>query len=542
MKRLTLIPCLIIANLAFAQNNASKVPSFKFSNTLKKQQEELKSNSLMLRFRKSRKQYETDKHRPIYHFISPESRLNDPNGLSFWNGKWHLFYQAYPPEDPRQHWGHAISDDLVHWQDLPYAIYPDPEKAVFSGSVMIEKDRALAVYYGTTKGIMLAESKDPLLLNWRKLNNAEPVIPSTNVDGKPLPYRVYDPFIWKKDDWYYTLSGATKIDSTHQKIKGAQFLFKSKNLLNWEYVHDFLNGDRFTQLGDDGACPYFLPIGDKHLLAFFSHRSGGQYFLGSYDQSKDTFNIEKHEKFNFGATSPSGLHAPTAFLDGKGGIITIFNMNQGRPTASTNGWNQVMSLPRRLTLAENRRDVLIEPAGDLESLRTNHQRLAKIILPANKEIVIDEIKGNAMEIIVEIDTRKSQMLEMNVLRSKNKEEYTNIKFFREKGYDESKQFPETPKGMVKNSVVSIETAYSSILPDASSRPTETAQVYLNPSEKLKLKIFIDRSILEVFVNGKQCLAVRIYPGLEDSLGVSFRSQGSSAEVLSLDAWQMKSIY
>lgn len=496
----------------------------------------------MLRFQESRKQYETDKHRPIYHFISPESRLNDPNGLSFWNEKWHLFYQAYPPEDPRQHWGHAVSDDLIHWQDLPYAIYPSPEKAVFSGSVMIEKDRALAIYYGTTQGIMVAESKDPLLLNWQKLNNAKPVIPSANSNGKPLPYRIYDPFIWKKDHWYYTLSGATKLDSTHQKITGAQFLFRSKDLINWEYMHDFLKGDRFTQLGDDGACPYFLPIGNKHLLAFFSHKSGGQYFLGNYDQNKDIFNIERHDKFNFGATYPSGVHAPSAFSDGKGGIMTIFNMNQGRPTASTNGWNQLMTLPRKLSLAENQQDILVEPAGDVESLRTDHQHLEKILLPANKEIVIKEIKGNAIEIIVEIDTRKSQMLEMNVLRSENKEEYTSIKFFREKGYDEGRQYAEPPKGKVKNSVVSIETAYSSILPDVSSRPAETAQVYLAPTEKLKLRVFIDKSILEVFVNGKQCLAVRVYPGREDSLGISFKSQGQSSEVVSLDAWQMKSIY
>lgn len=494
----------------------------------------------MLRFQESRKKYEADKYRPIYHFTSPEGKLNDPNGLSFWNGKWHLFYQAYPPEDPRQHWGHAISDDLIHWKDLPYAIYPGPERAVFSGAVMIENDRALAIYFGTTKGIMLAESKDPLLLNWQKLNEAKPIIPSVSSDGKPLPYRIYDPFLWKKDQWYYALSGATKIDSIHQKIRGAQFLFRSKNLIDWEYMHDFLKGDRFTDLGDDGACPYFLPIGNKHLLAFFSHRSGGQYFLGNYDKNKDVFNIDSHAKFNFGATSPSGVHAPSAFPDGKGGIIALFNMNQGRP--SIDGWNQLMTLPRRLTLAENEQDILVEPAGDIAALRTNHQHLEKILLPANKEMVIKEIRGNTMEIMTEIDTKNSRMLEMNVLRSKNKEEYTSIKFFREKGYEESKQFAEPPKGKVRNSVVSIETAYSSTLPDTSPRPTESAQVYLAPSEKLKLRIFIDKSVLEVFVNGKQCLSVRVYPGLEDSLGISFRSQGQSAEVLSLDAWQMKSIY
>ena len=63
-------------------------------------------------------------HCQIYHYVNPESSLNDPNGLCFWQDRWHLFYQAYPPEDPRQHWGHAVSTDLIHWSDHPYCIYP----------------------------------------------------------------------------------------------------------------------------------------------------------------------------------------------------------------------------------------------------------------------------------------------------------------------------------------------------------------------------------------------------------------------------------
>lgn len=105
-------------------------------------------------------------HLPNYHFVSPENRLNDSNGLSYWRGKWHLFYQAYPPEDPRQ-WGHAVSDDLIHWRDLPYATYPNPERAVFSGTTLVEENRVIAMYHGTRIGNMVATSSDPLLLNWR---------------------------------------------------------------------------------------------------------------------------------------------------------------------------------------------------------------------------------------------------------------------------------------------------------------------------------------------------------------------------------------
>jgi len=88
-------------------------------------------------------------------------------------------------------------------------------------------------------------------------------------------------------------------------------------------------------------------------------------------------------------------------------------------------------------------------------------------------------------------------------------------------------------------VITIDTTYSSTLPDAASRPPEIAPVYIGKDEPLKLRVFLDRSVIEVFANGKQCVAVRLYPGREDSLGVSLRAQGRDAVLTSLDAWQMK---
>ncbi len=101
------------------EDYTSKVPQYTFSTTLEEQEAELKVNPLMMRLNASREKMASDIYRPIYHYVNPEGSLNDPNGLCFWKGNWHLFYQAYPPEDTRQHWGHAVSDDLVHWQDLP---------------------------------------------------------------------------------------------------------------------------------------------------------------------------------------------------------------------------------------------------------------------------------------------------------------------------------------------------------------------------------------------------------------------------------------
>lgn len=547
IKNLVLTGCLLGCSMSFSAwsqekvDYTSKVPQFKFSNKLEQQLKELKDNPLMLRFEKSRKELANDPHRPLYHFVSPENRLNDPNGLSFWNGKWHLFYQGYPPEDPRQHWGHAISDDLIHWKDLPYAIYPNPERAVFSGSVMIEKDRAIAMYHGTTVGNMVAVSSDPLLLNWEKLTG-KAVIPLRGPKDKPYPFAVFDPVIWKKGDYYYSLSAGKENMAPSNLAFRANYLFKSKDLINWEYMHEFIEGDRFTLPGDDGACPYFLPIGnpdgDKYIMPFFSHMSGGQYLIGTYDKTRDKFMVENAGRFNFGAVGPGGVHAPSAFADGKGGVIVIFNMNRGM---ATKGWDQIMSLPRRLTLLPENQ-IGVEPAGDIESLRGSHQSLTDIKLPANKEIVINEIKGNSMEILLEVPPSRAQNFEMNVLRSPNKQEYTKITFLRKRGFYPGRRYDTKPHGLGQASLITIDNTNASISPAASPRAPETAPVYIADDEPLKLRIFIDKSIVEVFVNGKQCVALRTYPSLAESIGISFKSQGRESVIKTLEAYQMKSIY
>lgn len=146
----------------------SAVPKYTFSAILEEQNQELESNPIVQRFADSRKKLSVDRYMPIYHYSSPEGRLGDPNGLCFWRGNWHLFYQAWPTEDPRQHWGHAISTDLIHWKDLPYAVYPSPEIRVYSGSTLVEETRVIAMYHGTGEGNMIAVSEDPLLLNWKR--------------------------------------------------------------------------------------------------------------------------------------------------------------------------------------------------------------------------------------------------------------------------------------------------------------------------------------------------------------------------------------
>jgi beta-fructofuranosidase len=230
---------------------------------------------------------------------------------------------------------------------------------------------------------------------------------------------------------------------------------------------------------------------------------------------------------------PGGVQAPSATPDGKGHVIAIFNMSLG---LTAKGANSIMTLPRRLTLL-GRDDLGIEPAGDIESLRREHRHCDVTALPANHEVVLPEIHGNAMEIDAVIDPKSAPSVELNVLRSANREEFTRIALFTHR--DVTSRFLPPQQHL---SVVTLDNTHSSLLPEAQSRPPESADVLIPPGEPFRLQVFIDRSIVEVFVNGRQCLALLVYPSRADSLGVSLAAQGQDAELRSLDAWQMENIF
>lgn len=524
---------LTVVNLWTQPVQPSKFHQKTYSLQKIKQIAELKKDSQVLFFSENRRRLHTDPYRPIYHLSSPDGIMHDPNGLCFWQGKWHLFYQFLPSKDSRQHWGHAVSDDLIHWEDLPIAIYPGPEERVYSGATYVEKDRVIAMYYGFGFGDIVAISDDPYLLNWKKI--ATPAIALKSDDGSPLPYYVFDTAIWKEDDTYYSITGGGRTpDGPGGKNMRANYLFKSKDLMKWEYMHEFIKNEQFLMPGEDAACPYFWPIGDRYILLFFSHITGGKYFLGDYDKKNHHFYPTTFGKFNFGPWGPGGVHAPSATPDGNGGVIMISNMTGGKTIP---GWRGIMTLPRKLNLISHD-SISIVPAGNYESLRKKHKILKNINLDANQEVVFN-IEGNAIELQVEIDIKKSPLIELNVLRSRNKKEYTSIKFFKDRGYDLRRM---NPKLTGNESLISLETAYSSHLPDVKSRAPEVAPIILKESEALKLHIFVDKSVVEVFVNDRQALAARVYPGLDDSIGISLESRGSDAELKRLDFWEMKSIF
>jgi beta-fructofuranosidase len=508
----------------------SRVPKFDYPVTLPEQEAALAANPLLARMNAARRDF-SDRHRPIYHYVNPEGVLNDPNGLCYWQDRWHLFYQAYPPEDTRQHWGHAISDDLIHWRDLPYCIYPDPEECCFSGSTLVEADRVIAMYHGTKVGNMVATSSDPLLLNWQKVAN-KAVIPM----GPDLPYSVFDPCIWRQGDFYYSLSGGVQYEGPGDKPVAADFLFRSSDLEHWEYLHPFVENDRFTRVGDDGACPYFWPIGDKHILLFFSHINGGQYLIGNYDTSRQKFVVTNGGGFNFGPVGPAGVHAPSATPWGDD-VMVIFNVNAGW---KSDGWNQIMSLPRQLSLGE-RDELLMKPAGEIESLRSAREVPVVLALPANTDVAVPSASGDAIEIVATIEVQDAKMVQISVLSAPALEETTVIRFYPNRGHRDRTVVDGKPVWLPNNSLISLDTSLSSV-GDVPVRAAETAEVRIDRDEPVRLRIFVDRSIVEVFVNDRQCVATRVYPTRDDSTHVFMRAQGGNARIADLCVYDMASIY
>jgi beta-fructofuranosidase len=477
------------------------------------------------RWRASRERLDSDKHRPSYHFSPPENFMNDPNGICEWRGLYHLFYQFRGDGEDRVHWGHAVSEDLVRWKDLPIALYPDQENDCFSGQTLVEDDRVIATYHGTQAGNAIATASDDLLVDWQK-HPDNPVIPMVPVDDAGSPYRVFDPCIWKEADGYYALSGVFKNGERSVNCVGVDHLFRSQDLTTWEYLGELIAEDYNTEPGEDYAVPNFWPIGNgKHMLLFFSHKRGGQYFVGDYDGTTHRFTSDYHGRLNNGPLAVGSLHAPSATVDSQGRFLAIFNVKESR---EPQGWSDIMTLPTHLSLREDN-SLIIRPVAEIESLREERSSASDVELSSGEEWVLDSISGNAIELSVTIDPGTAHEVGLNVLRSPDSQETTRISFF--------------PKGHPRfgSPLLQIDGTSSSTRSDLIPRPPEVGPLEVGDDEPIELRIFIDRSIIEVFANERQCLTLRAYPDRDDSIGVSLFARGGTAKFSGIEAWQMESI-
>ncbi len=485
-----------------------------------------------------------NRYTPRYHYVAPLVFMNDPNGLCFFKGYWHMFYQSKKNNGPYQ-WGHAYSKDMLQWTDMPIAIPAGPyETHCFSGAVCIDGDRAVATYFGVNAGIMIAVSDDPMLEKWTKLNDGHPVIPEPITPEEKAKYILFDPYIWKNGDKFNLISGKYRIDPVSKKRERDGFLFESDDLVNWTYLHPFLDHDVIQPHGDDLACPYFVPLEDKHVIFHFSHRSGPKYIIGNYDNEKNLFRVTDGDKLTTAASTFGGLLAPSAFPESEKSIRLIYNISWNKTMSDL---NLVMSLPRSVSFLDGHKDVLaFKPIDDTETLREtdNAIRLSETVLEANREFVIDGVNEDSGEFVFEFENKNIPALEIRVLRSANAEEYTSISIYRQRGntYFKTIKHPEFGYRKSHESVVVLDTLHSSRDDDSSRRIPEIQSAYIAPEENLKVRVFVDKSLVEVFVNDRIATVARVNPVLNDSTGVSVTPIGQPIKLISFYGYHMKSVY
>ena len=499
------------------------------------------TEQLIGRTRDLRDKFRNEPHRPMYHFMPPWGWMNDINGAIFWKGRYHVFYQHNPDGaywKVQCLWGHASSVDLVHWVHHPIALTPTldgPERGCFSGGAFVSKEGTpMFIYHGAAYGTCLATSQDDMLIGWTK-HPANPVIPIPR-EGDP-GYGIYmcmDPCAWVEGDTYHALIG----NRVPGVIGDGTSLFKSQDLAHWEYVGPFYESDRrWTEADEDCAVPDFFPLGDKHMLLFGSHLQGTQYYLGSLEGDK--FYPQTHARM----TWPGGpLGGSRTLLDGNGRRICFDWMLEFRgpfdsPTNRASGWAGAMTLPRVLSLADDG-SLRIEPAPEFEMLRMNPRVRRDLSLAADSELAIDDVRGDCLELFVEIRPEDAREFGVKVRCSPDGAEQTVVL------YDaQSRKLKVDVSQSTLDSDVRYETyrtpqALERLPEEERTVQAQEAPFELAPGESLSLRLFLDRSVLEVFANSRQCITQRIYPTRPDSLGVLLFSRGGSVNVTSFQAWDM----
>jgi len=464
-----------------------------------------------------------DPHRPMYHFVSPEGFCMpfDPNGAIFWHGRYHLCYII---QDERGHcWAHASSHDLVHWRWHEPALAPlpgDVDHGIFSGNCFVNKaGEATMLYHGCDAGNCIATCAEPMLDHWTKLA-ANPIVPNPAPDSPEAKlYQSWDPHGWLDGETYYAVFGGNP-----------PTMFKADRLDDWAYVGRLLAHD-MPDVADfeDISCPDLFPLGDRHVLLCISHSRGCRYYVGEWHNEQ--LHPELHRRMNW----PGGTcFAPETLLDDRGRRILWTWALENRPREQA-AWGGTMTLPRVLSLAPDH-TLFIDPVEELEQLRVNPRVHANLRLRDHAPVALDDVRGDALELEITFAPGDAARVGLKVRCAPDGSEETVIVCDRAAG---------CLRIDVAKSTLAEDITYGTYVmtfhvPGGENPPVtaQEAPFVLQPDEPLRLRIFLDRSILEVFANRRQCLTQRIYPTRADSLGIALFAEGGDAIVTHLRAWDM----
>jgi len=453
-------------------------------------------------------------HRPQYHFLPPANWMNDPNGLIQWQGKYHLFYQ-YNPNGPFHgtiHWGHTVSYDLVHWTDLPIAMAPSPggpdKDGCFSGCAVNNHGVATFMYTGVHPETQCLATSEDGLITWQK-HPGNPVIAAPPPGLDTTGFR--DPFVWQDGGIWYAAVG-----SGIKGVGGTVLLYQSADLVHWDYLNPICTG-RLEETGSMWECPNFFPLGDKHVLLISPIPLRKTLFLiGAYDGR--LFTPETQGIIDNGGC----FYAPQTMLDDTGRRLMWGWLweRSSKAASCAAGWAGIMSLPRLLSILPDG-TLGQQPVPELTALRGAHHHYSNLVVAPGAPAILPDPTGVCLEIVANFERGDALAFGIQVCRSPDGEEQTSIYFDGETGD------------------LVVDTSRAST--DATVA-REVRRTPLPSDQTLKLRIFLDRSALEVFANDRVCLASRIYPTRADSRGLALFARGGAARLSSLDAWEMHSIW
>jgi beta-fructofuranosidase len=449
----------------------------------------------------------TDPLRPQYHLLPAKNWMNDPNGPIFWQGKYHMFFQ-YNPNGAfwgDMHWAHAVSDDMLHWRHLPIAIAPTPggpdKDGVFSGCAVIDKGVPTVLYTGVNPEAQCVATSSGDLTAWKKYEG-NPVIAGPPPGMEATGFR--DPAVWQeRDTWLMAIGSGLRGKG------GAVLLYESKDLRHWTYLHPLIQGKMKpgpaakdpVDSGEMWECPDFFPLGGKHVLVISTERVV-KYFVGKYADRK--FEPETEGGVDYGCYYAARTMTNTGERRILWGWIT-----EGRTVAAHTaaGWAGAMSLPRELTLGPDGK-LRMRPTAEVERLRGKP-------LGAHPE-------GDCLELIAEIDPGDAPQAGLRLHAAPDGSEQTLLYYDR------------AGRRLV------LDRSKSSLDPSA-DRGEQSGSLELAPGERLRLRVFLDGSVLEIFANERACLTGRIYPTRAQSKGIELFASGGKAKLASMQSWQIQPI-
>ena len=344
--------------------------------------------------------YYQEEHRNQYHFSPEANWMNDPNGMVYLDGEYHLFYQYYPDSTVwgPMHWAHAVSEDMVRWEHLPIALYPDSLGYIFSGSCVIDKDNtagfgkdamvAIYTYHdidGERSGTSTTFQYQAIAYSTDKGRTftkyeGNPVIPNPGIKDFRDPKVIWDD---QSDQW-------VMVFAAHDQVK----LYGSKNLKDWDHLSDW--GKEYGEHGGVWECPDLFPIRvqdtdeTKWVLLQSLNPAGPnggsatQYFIGDFDGDKfilddsfvDDVSNGKAVWLDYGKDNYAGVTwANVPESDGRTLFIGWMSNWQYAMVVPTDTWRSAMTIPRQLTLhkEDNEYRLRSNPVEELAILEQENQ-------------------------------------------------------------------------------------------------------------------------------------------------------------------------